>query len=170
LSKMAEETILTGDDLMMGPPSPFVPPELASHVLDGIESCSTSLRRLFHCLHVNDIEPFCQDHIILYRRCSEQRDAEIRTRIQDAERTLALTMPEAEAQERQAQLKAEAELLERRMILASGVEGVEGFRQRWSIHGRLYDTNKRIESIDSGLQSRVKQEPQTQHSRSWWKW
>ena len=46
---MAEETILTGDDLMMGPPSPCVPPELASHVLDGIESCSTSLRRLFHC-------------------------------------------------------------------------------------------------------------------------
>ncbi|KAG0577637.1 hypothetical protein M758_5G161800 [Ceratodon purpureus] len=167
---MTEETILTGDDLMMGPPSPFVPPELASHVLDGVESCSTSLRRLFHCLHVNDIEPFCQDHIILYRRCSEQRDTEIRKRIQDAEKKLATTMPEEEARERQAQLKAEAELLERRMILASGVEGVEGFRQRWSIHGRLYDTNKRIESIDLGLESRVKQEPQPEHSKSWWKW
>lgn len=46
---MAEETILTGDDLMMGPPSPMIPPELASHVLDGIETCSSSLRRLFHC-------------------------------------------------------------------------------------------------------------------------
>lgn len=46
---MAEETILTGDDLMMGPPSPVVPPELASHVLDGLETCASSLRRLFHC-------------------------------------------------------------------------------------------------------------------------
>lgn len=28
----------------------------------------------------------------------------------------------------------------RRMILASGMEGMEGFRQRWSFHGRLEDT------------------------------
>ena len=46
---MAEETILTGDDLMMGPPSPMVPPEVASHVLEGLETCSASLRRLFQC-------------------------------------------------------------------------------------------------------------------------
>ncbi len=46
---MAEETILTGDDLMLGPPSPVVPPEVASHVLDGLETCSTALRRLFLC-------------------------------------------------------------------------------------------------------------------------
>ena len=31
-------------------------------------------------------------------------------------------------------------IVNRKMILASGLEGVEGFRQRWSIHGRLYDT------------------------------
>ena len=28
----------------------------------------------------------------------------------------------------------------RRLILASGIEGIEGFRQRWSLHGRLTDT------------------------------
>ncbi|KAH1218893.1 hypothetical protein GmHk_13G039165 [Glycine max] len=28
----------------------------------------------------------------------------------------------------------------RRLILANGVEGVEGFRQRWSLHGRLTDS------------------------------
>jgi hypothetical protein len=28
----------------------------------------------------------------------------------------------------------------RRMILASGLEGMEGFRQRWSLHGQLEDT------------------------------
>jgi len=26
------------------------------------------------------------------------------------------------------------------MILASGLEGMEGFRQRWSLHGQLEDT------------------------------
>lgn len=99
------------------------------------------------------------------------QDAEVRKRIQDAEKTLALTMPETDARERLAQLKTEAEVLERRMILASGIEGVDGFRQRWSMHGRLYDTNKRIECIASGLESRVKHEPpQEQHSRSWWNW
>ncbi len=46
---MAEETILTGDDIMLGPPSPVVPPEVASHVLDGLETCSAALRRLFLC-------------------------------------------------------------------------------------------------------------------------
>ena len=34
---------------MMGPPSPMVPPEVASHVLEGLETCSASLRRLFQC-------------------------------------------------------------------------------------------------------------------------
>lgn len=28
----------------------------------------------------------------------------------------------------------------RHMILASGIQGMEGFRQRWSLHGRLEDT------------------------------
>lgn len=41
------------------------------------------------------------------------QDAEVRKRIQDAEKTLALTMPETDARERLAQLKTEAEVLER---------------------------------------------------------
>lgn len=28
----------------------------------------------------------------------------------------------------------------RRMILASGMEGMEGFRQKWSLHGHLEDS------------------------------
>ena len=34
-----DETILVGDDLMTGPPSPVVPPEIASHVLQGVDLC-----------------------------------------------------------------------------------------------------------------------------------
>lgn len=44
-----EETILVGDDLMMGPPSPIIPPEIASHVLEGVEMCDGILRNLFLC-------------------------------------------------------------------------------------------------------------------------
>lgn len=44
------------------------------------------------------------------------QDNEIRKRIQDAEKTLALTMPETEARERLTQLKAEAEVLERLVL------------------------------------------------------
>jgi len=44
-----EETILVGDDLMMGPPSPIVPPEIASHVLQGVDLCDGILRNLFLC-------------------------------------------------------------------------------------------------------------------------
>lgn len=51
-----EETILVGDDLMMGPPSPFVPQEIASHVLDGVDKCDGILRNLFLCkCYSNDI-------------------------------------------------------------------------------------------------------------------
>lgn len=46
---MMEETILVGDDLMMGPPSPVIPPEIASHVLQGVELCDGILRNLFLC-------------------------------------------------------------------------------------------------------------------------
>ncbi|MBA0790575.1 hypothetical protein Gohar_015214, partial [Gossypium harknessii] len=42
-----EETILVGDDLMMGPPSPVIPQEIASHVLEGVELCDGILRNLF---------------------------------------------------------------------------------------------------------------------------
>lgn len=44
-----EETILVGDDLMTGPPSPIIPPEIASHVLEGVELCDGLLRNLFLC-------------------------------------------------------------------------------------------------------------------------
>lgn len=44
-----EETILVGDDLMMGPPSPVIPPEIASHVLEGVDLCDGILRNLFLC-------------------------------------------------------------------------------------------------------------------------
>lgn len=44
-----EETILVGEDLMMGPPSPLIPPEIASHVLEGVDLCDGILRNLFLC-------------------------------------------------------------------------------------------------------------------------
>lgn len=135
-----EETILVGDDLMLGPPSPLIPPDIASHVLEGVELCDGILKKLFLCLQVHDIEPFCQDEIALYRRCAEERDKELRGRIQESERKLGQLMPEERAKERANQLQSEVTLLERRLILASGVQGMEGFRQRWSLHGRLQDT------------------------------
>ncbi|KAK4382388.1 hypothetical protein Sango_2876600 [Sesamum angolense] len=54
-----EETVLVGDDMMMGPHSPLILPEIASHVLEGLQ--------------INDIEPFCQDEIAIYRQCAERR-------------------------------------------------------------------------------------------------
>ncbi|KAH9699872.1 hypothetical protein KPL71_024534 [Citrus sinensis] len=134
-----EETILVGDDLMMGPPSPLIPSEIASHVLEGVDLCDGILRNLFLCLQVNDIEPFCQEEIALYRECSEKRDKELRQRLQDSERKLGLSMPLDQAKERATQLESEVTSLERRLILASGIEGIEGFRQRWTLHGRLTD-------------------------------
>ncbi|XP_057806015.1 uncharacterized protein LOC131020971 isoform X1 [Salvia miltiorrhiza] len=154
-----EETILVGDDLMMGPPSPVIPPEIASHVLEGVNLCDGILRNLFLCLQINDIEPFCQDEIALYKQCAERRDKELRQRLQDSERKLGMSMPLNLANERSSQLEAEATQLERRLILASGVEGMEGFRQRWSLHGRLTDTKKRLEALKLGMDSRKKDEP-----------
>ncbi|MED6205237.1 hypothetical protein PIB30_016030 [Stylosanthes scabra] len=135
-----EETILVGDDLMMGPPSPVVPPEIASHVLRGVDLCDGILKNLFLCLQINDIEPFCQDELALYKQCAERRDKEIRNRLQESEWKLGSSMPLDEAKERATQLEKEVTSLERRLILASGVEGMEGFRQRWSLHGRLTDS------------------------------
>ncbi|XP_020246097.1 uncharacterized protein LOC109824010 [Asparagus officinalis] len=147
-----EETILVGDDLMLGPPSPLIPPEIASHVLEGVDTCERILRNLFLCLQINDIEPFCQDEIVLYRQCAEKRDKELRRRLQESEYKLGLSMPMEEAKERVSQLQASVTSLERRMILASGMEGMEGFRQRWSLHGRLEDTKKRLESLNRGME------------------
>ncbi|KAL0369554.1 UNVERIFIED_CONTAM: hypothetical protein Sangu_0273500 [Sesamum angustifolium] len=110
-----EETILVGDDLMMGPPL-TTPPEIASHVLEGVDTCDGILRNLFLCLQINDIEPFCQDEIAIYRQCAERRTLD----------------------------------------LASGVEGMEGFRQRWSLHGRLTDTKRRLDALKQGMENRKK--------------
>ncbi|KAK4764256.1 hypothetical protein SAY87_013694 [Trapa incisa] len=154
-----DETVLVGDDLMLGPPSPLIPPEIASHVLEGVDLCDGILRNLFLCLQINDIEPFCQDEIVLYRQCAERRDKELRQRLQDSERKLGLSMPLDDANERASQLQAEVTSLERRLILASGVEGMEGFRQRWSLHGRLTDTKQRLESLKEGIVKRKKDEP-----------
>ncbi|XP_071689998.1 uncharacterized protein [Rutidosis leptorrhynchoides] len=156
-----EETVLVGDDLMMGPPSPIVPPEIASHVLEGVNVCDGILRNLFLCLQVNDIEPFCQEEIALYRECAEKRDKELRQRLQDSEYKLGLSMSLDIAKERVFQLESESTMLERRLILASGVEGADGFRQRWSLHGRLTDTKKRLEALKQGLEIRKKDNTST---------
>ncbi|XP_050220547.1 uncharacterized protein LOC126670766 [Mercurialis annua] len=167
-----EETILVGDDLMMGPPSPIIPPEIASHVLQGLNLCDGILRNLFLCLQIKDIEPFCQEELALYRECAEKRDREIRERLQDSEHKLGMSMPLDEANKRASQLESEVTSLERRMILASGTEGVEGFRQRWSLHGRLTDTKKRLEYLKQGMEKRnkdvVKDEPATSSTTKRW--
>ncbi|KAM0939690.1 hypothetical protein DsansV1_C19g0156111 [Dioscorea sansibarensis] len=163
-----EETILVGDDLMLGPPSPIIPPEIATHVLEGVDLCDGILRNLFLCLQINDIEPFCQDEIALYRQCAEKRDKELRRRLQDSERKLGLSMPIDEAKVRAAQLNSEVTNLERRMILASGIEGMEGFRQRWSLHGRLEDTKKRLEALNDGMSKRTSEE--ASKNRRWFSW
>ncbi|XP_038707527.1 uncharacterized protein LOC120002783 [Tripterygium wilfordii] len=154
--KPIEEIILDGEDLMKGPPSPLIPPEIASHVLEGVDLCTGILRNLFLCLQVNNIEPFCQEDIALYRECAEKRDEILRHRLQDSERKLGLSMPLDEAKERASQLESEVTSLERHMILASGIKGVEGFRQRWSLHGRLTDTRNRLESLRQGIDNRKK--------------
>ncbi|CAH9112060.1 unnamed protein product [Cuscuta europaea] len=168
-----DETILIDEDLMVGPPSPIIPPEIASHVLEGIDTCDGLLRNLFLCLQVNDIEPFCQDEIIMYQQCAEKRDKELRQRLQDSEHKLGLSMPLEKAKERAIHLESEATSLERRFILASGVEGMEGFRQRWSLHGRMTDTKKRLESLKQGIESRRKDDKPTGNtftSNKWFFW
>ncbi|KAL0417616.1 UNVERIFIED_CONTAM: hypothetical protein Sradi_1175100 [Sesamum radiatum] len=167
-----EETILVGDDLMMGPPSPLIPPEIASHVLEGVDTCDGILRNLFLCLQINDIEPFCQDEIAIYRQCAERRDKELRQRLQDSERKLGMSMPLEQAKERCSQLESEATSLERRLILASGVEGMEGFRQRWSLHGRLTDTKRRLDALKQGMENRKKDESvgESTTKKRWFFW
>ncbi|XP_047311880.1 uncharacterized protein LOC124915242 [Impatiens glandulifera] len=171
-----EETILVGDDLMMGPPSPIIPPEIASYVLKDVDLCDGILRNLFLCLQINDIEPFCQDEIVLYRECAERRDKVLRQRLQDSELKLGSSMPLEEANARATQLESEVTSLERRLILASGVGGMDGFRQRWSLHGRLTDSKKRLEALKDGITNRKKDDEQphvaspTTTTKRWWFW
>ncbi|KAI3924869.1 hypothetical protein MKW98_031120 [Papaver atlanticum] len=156
-----EETILVGDDLMTGPPSPIIPPEIASHVLEGVETCDGILRNFFLCFQINDIEPFCQDEIVIYKQCVDKRDKILRQRLRESEHQLGLSMPLDDAKDRATQLLSEVTSLERRLILASGAEGMDGFRQRWSLHGRLEDTKKRLESLKMGMEKREKKEEPT---------
>ena len=60
-----EETILVGEDLMMGPPSPLIPQEIASHVLEGVDLCDGILRNLFLCKSL-----FCFIFLELCLACS----------------------------------------------------------------------------------------------------
>ncbi|XP_055834383.1 uncharacterized protein LOC129902954 isoform X2 [Solanum dulcamara] len=69
-----------------------------------------------------------------------------------------MSMPLDQAKERAIQLESEITSLERRLILASGVEGMEGFRQRWSLHGRVTDTKRRLEALKGGMENRKKDE------------
>ncbi|KAF7811577.1 uncharacterized protein G2W53_032553 [Senna tora] len=60
-----EETILVGDDLMMGPPSPIVPPEIASHVLEGVDLCDGILSlKLTHNFWDSVLEAFFRNAIL----------------------------------------------------------------------------------------------------------
>lgn len=93
-------------------------------------------------LQINDIEPFCQDEIVLYRQCAEKRvscmakivimnlfgvielsnniylqDKEIRERLKDSEYKLGLSMPLEKAKERTTQLQSEVTLLERYLYI-----------------------------------------------------
>uniref|UniRef100_A0A0D3EKI9 DUF7803 domain-containing protein n=1 Tax=Oryza barthii TaxID=65489 RepID=A0A0D3EKI9_9ORYZ len=160
-----EETILVGDDLMREPPSPVIPKEIASHVLQGVEPCDG--------LQINDIEPFCQDEIVFYRQCAAKRDKEIREKMVDSEYKLGISMPLEEGKERTTQLQLEAyetmsstgdKAKHTRMILASGLEGMEGFCQRWSLHGQLEDTRKRMEALVRGMEKGGSQNSQAQGS------
>ncbi|KAM1149309.1 hypothetical protein ACFX11_030220 [Malus domestica] len=119
-----------------------------------VDLCDGVLRNLFLCLQINDIEPFCQDELVMYKQCAETRDRELRRRLQDSECKLGLSMPLNEAKERASQLEKEVISLDRRLILASGLEGIDRFRQRWSLHGRLTDTKKRLESLKQGMETR----------------
>ncbi|KAK9723871.1 hypothetical protein RND81_05G031200 [Saponaria officinalis] len=100
-----EETILFGDDLMMGPPSHVIPQEISSYMLEDVELCDGLPRNMFRCLQINNIEPFRQDEIVMYRHCVERRDKELRQRLQDSEHKLGSSRPLEQANERVARLE-----------------------------------------------------------------
>ncbi|URE40912.1 hypothetical protein MUK42_32585 [Musa troglodytarum] len=152
LNPIMEEIISLGDDLMLGLPSPIIPPEIASHVLE-VSDLYFGNKRESHLvnalgLQINNIEPFCQDEIVLYQQCAEKR---LRQRLLDSEHKLGLAMPFTAAKERATDLQSEVTSLERHMIIASGIEIMEGFHQRWSLHGCLEDTKRRLEALNRGI-------------------
>eukprot|EP00897_Mesotaenium_endlicherianum_P004478 jgi/Mesen1/4058/ME000213S03081 len=150
---MAEETILVGEDLMSGPPSPVIPPELADKVLDG--------------LHTNEVEPFCQDELLLFRRCVQQRDQLLRARLLVAEGELASGLPRRQVAERKEVLERAAEGLERKMMLAAAFDGMIGFQTRWRLHGELQDTKSRLEVLEKVLANSAKLAGS--EKRPWWR-
>ncbi|KAL8110355.1 uncharacterized protein LOC141672113 [Apium graveolens] len=165
-----EETILVGDDLMTGPASPVIPPEIASHVLEGVDICDGKLRNLFLCLHINDIEPFCQDEIALYKQCSQKRDVELRQRLQDSEHKLGLSMPIDQAKERASQLESEATLLDRRLILLSADKSFIAHRLRWSLQSRSTDIKRRLEGLKQGIEKRKEEPVKSANLKKWSFW
>ncbi|CAL9047380.1 unnamed protein product [Musa banksii] len=112
------------------------------------------------------------NEIVLYRECAAKRDKELRRRLSDSEHKLGLSMPIEEAKERAAQLQSEVTSLERHMILASGIQGMEGFHQRWSLHGHLEDTERRLEALNQGIEKRkvdmIQGEPKRDPVRKKW--
>ncbi|CAL9171964.1 unnamed protein product, partial [Musa hybrid cultivar] len=58
------------------------------------------------------------------------------------------------------------------MILASGIQGMEGFHQRWSLHGHLEDTERRLEALNQGIEKRkadmIQGEPKRDPVRKKW--
>eukprot|EP00850_Spirogloea_muscicola_P019141 SM000184S03774 [mRNA] locus=s184:226128:228461:+ [translate_table: standard] len=174
---MAEETVLTADDLMAGPPPPLVLEELADAALAGLDLCNHQLRVLFECLHRHDIEPFCQEEIIRFRRCSQQRDKELRERLLGAEQAYSAKLSSEDRRQRSEELEALISLLDRRLILATGMEGMAGFKQRWQLNGQLHDARSRLQvlkDVDKGAIATTTtaaphtgEKPRRQH---WWVW
>ncbi|KAI3971959.1 hypothetical protein MKX01_030160 [Papaver californicum] len=87
---------------MTGPLSPIIPPEIASHILEGVDTCDGILRNFFVCLQINDIEPFCEDEIAKV----------LRQRLLESEHKLGLSMPIDDAKDRATQLQSEVTSLE----------------------------------------------------------
>ncbi|CAI5480264.1 unnamed protein product [Closterium sp. Yama58-4] len=160
---MAEEVILTANDLITGPLSPVIPRDLAPRVLEGVETCSDRLRALFECLHANEVEPFCQDAII-----TAHRDEVLRARVMQAEGEAAACRSAEGNQERVEAMKGQAEQLERRLILASATPGPEGFQTRWRLHGELQDTRARMQVLEAKMHEQASREKE-RVSKPWWR-
>ncbi|GKU93885.1 hypothetical protein SLEP1_g7443 [Rubroshorea leprosula] len=68
---------------------------------------SGSFVGLNQLLTINNVEPFCQDELVLYRQCAERRDKELRQRLKDSEGKLGLSMPLEQAKERASEPESE---------------------------------------------------------------
>ncbi|KAL2503449.1 Wall-associated receptor kinase 2 [Abeliophyllum distichum] len=143
-----EKTILVGDDLMMGPPSPLIPPEIAARngsrievqlgrTLTGPMSCTKKIDRYDSFtiltswwLFLGNFSKVRKFVFLLETTRHVANEAESMSFISDF----------------------------RRSILASRVEGMEGFRQRWSLHGCLIDTKRRLVAMKQRMENRKNEE------------